>query len=160
MIDPEAILNNRNSLKHEVFSALAEALNKPKKPWCFAKERPTTVFSICLNSFISLYEKQTGMRYSFQQKDAGCLNSLIKKLYSIAKNTADEQIIHAFEFLMQKLPSWYLEHGFSLCVINSKFNEIIAEIKKNGTDKKGKISDSYKHKVFSTLYASRHEQDV
>lgn len=128
---------------------MATALGLPCPAWSSAGT--SRVYSKCRNLFAELYEKHTGMDYSWQAKDAGCLNNIINKLYGIAKSTEDDSIIYGFEYLLRHLPSWYLERGLSLCVLNSKFNEIIAEIKKHGTGKKGKVSTEYKQRIFDDL---------
>ena len=144
-MNPEKILYRKSATKAELRRALAQALGVP----CPSFVKPTAnVHTACRRAFVEVYERHTGMDYSWQAKDAGCLNGIIKKLYSIAKNTDDRQIIHAFEYLVSHLPGWYLEHGLSLCVVNAKFNEIIAEIKKHG---KGNVSDSYKRGILEDL---------
>ncbi|MBC6425210.1 MAG: hypothetical protein GDA51_01800 [Ekhidna sp.] len=128
-IDPLKILYRKSSSKAELFRALAEALQVPCPAWGHPK---ATVFARCRLFFLERYEAHTGVEYAWAAKDAGCLQSIVKKIYGIAKEREDDHIVSAFEYLISRLPSWYVAHGFSLCVINSKFNEIISEIK-NGS---------------------------
>ena len=146
MICPEKILNRKSASKAELREALATALGLPCPEWA---KPANQVYATCRSLFAEMYEKHTGMDYSWQAKDAGCLNSIIKKIYGIAKSTEDGSIIYGFEYMLRHLPAWYLEKGLSLCVLNSKFNEIISEIK-NGS-KQGKVSTDYKQRIFDDL---------
>ena len=141
------ILNRKSATKQQLREALAELLGV-EVPF-FAQEAPT-VFSRCRQFFMEKYQLDTEVDYSWSAKDAGCLSQIIKKLYGISKNTDDESVINSFEYLIIHLPSWYADNGYSLCVINGKFNEIIKAIKNNEKQRNG-ISIDYKAKIIRDL---------
>ena len=66
-----------------------------------------------------------------QLAQLGLLKSIIKKIEKLRKNETDS-IVELFKFICLKLPEWYKDKD--LPIIDSKFNEIIEQIKiqKNG----------------------------
>ena len=148
-MSPEKILHKKGATKRELRAALAEALGVS----CPDFEHPVqTTFNSCKNLFEGYYEQKTGLDYSWSAKDSGSLSQILKKLHGIAKQKHEYALIMSFEYLLQHLPQWYVEKGLSLAVINSKFNEIISEIK-NGQSgsQKSSISDSYKAGILRDL---------
>lgn len=123
------VLNSRRSSKEELRSALAFAMGvAPPPPKEAAKEKST--FSQCKDIFHGSYENYTGVPYVFLAKDGIALSGIIKKIEDLDSSN----VAGTFIALLQNLPEWYKRNAFSLPVINSKFNEIIASIsKKTGT---------------------------
>ena len=87
----------------------------------------------CRNLFAQAYEVATGNTYRFAAKDYKAIAALVGKVTdaTTAKNpyAGREEIERAFIWLLKHLPRWYRESGFSACIINGKFNEIVAAIK-------------------------------
>lgn len=117
------ILNSRRSSKEELREALAWALDAPLPPKGGAKE--PGAFNACKSAFYTEYRKTTGVAYNFGVKDGVALAGIIKKIEAL-----DAPALITFTALVQNLPDWYKKNAFSLPVINSKFNEIIASIAK------------------------------
>ncbi len=92
--------------------------------------------------FMDFYKFKSGTEYYWTGKDANQLNLLTNKLKKkIEESEQDitcENIIHIFGILLKKLPKWYIENGLTPAIINSKFNEIVIQIKnkqQNGKEK-------------------------
>ncbi len=149
MTGPEKILNRKSASKAELRQALAHALGVACPEW---GKTSVTVHSRCREVFLKAFEKHTGIAYPWQAKDAQCLNRIIKKLYGVAKveHPGDEDIVHWFDSVIRHLPQWYIDR-LSVCKIDGSFPEIIAEISKHGTDKKGNISAQYKQRILDDL---------
>lgn len=85
--------------------------------------------------YLNWYKEKEETDYYFAAKDAGALSQLIKKLKFAVKakdgnNEPDEeQLKEAFKYVLNHLPKWFLENDSSLTIINSKFNQIIKQIK-------------------------------
>lgn len=121
------ILNSKKSSKELIREALAWALNVPIDKGC---SREPSVFNQCKLVFSSEYRRVTGVPYVFGVKEGVALAGIIKKIEELG----DVNVINTFTALVQHLPEWYKKNAFSIPVINSKFNEIIASIsKKTGT---------------------------
>lgn len=144
------ILNRPKSSKEQLRSALASALGVEYKP--VAKECGASVFNDCRSLFMRFYNTETGLVYSFSGQDGKALKELISKVQSIINFPAtDEIVVNTFGLLLEKLPEWYRRNAFSLTVINKKFNEIVASIKKSNERGQGNISDGYKQKLIDDL---------
>lgn len=68
------------------------------------------------------------------------LKDLLGKFRKINPNGSEEDIVLMFEYFCRNLPDWFKDKD--LPVLNSKFNEIITQIKtqKNGITKKSKFN--------------------
>ena len=130
MIDPYKILSKRRARKEELRAALAQALGEPVPTWAEVDE---SLVARCRNLFAQAYEVATGNTYRFAAKDYKAIAALVGKVTdaTTAKNpyAGREEIERAFIWLLKHLPRWYRESGFSACIINGKFNEIVAAIK-------------------------------
>ena len=118
------ILNSARSSKEQLREALAWTLGAPQPPKWGAKE--PGVFNECKSVFSAEYRKTAGVPYVFGVKDGVALASIIKKLEAMG----EANIPGAFAVIVQNLPEWYRKNAFSIPVINSKLNEIIASISK------------------------------
>jgi hypothetical protein len=151
LVTAKNILNNRTSTKEELREALAFAVGVPYKE---KYKKQVTAFTVCRDFFCEEYTKYSGIRYSFGAKDGKSLANLLKKIEKIVDNPLDDQIIiNAFKVTIQRLPDWYRQNGFSLSVIDSKFNEIVSAIKKNGKQQSTAVTEDYKQRVIDDLLA-------
>lgn len=137
--DPYKILHKRNATKKELRAALADILRVPVPTWAEVDESLT---SRCRTLFGMAYRTSTGQTYHFQAKDYKALAELTGKVADATAektpNATDGDIENAFIYFLKHLPPWYKGAGFSACIINSKFNEIIAQMKNgNGKTKQG-----------------------
>lgn len=122
------ILNSKSSSKNDLREALAFALGVPVPE---LKDKTISLFTLCKLAFMNEYNKYTGLDYYFGAKDGFALSQLLKKFEKIDP----ENIEKLFLAYVQNLPDWYKKNGFSLTVINSKYNDIIAQIiKKTGAN--------------------------
>lgn len=128
--DQLKVLNNKKASKEQLRAALAASLGVEYEPQ--TKEKQESVFTKCRRAFLNQYNKQTGLIYSFGAKDGKALKDIIEKITDQTTSASDDEIVITFEALIQNLPEWYIENAFSLTVINGKFNEIVASIRKNG----------------------------
>lgn len=91
--------------------------------------------------FISFYKGAKGVEYVWSAKDATHLNLLIGKIESLiniseAKNTGTVEEIFKHILLKIKDVDKFVWSNLTISLINSKFNEIVANIKKpKGTSK-------------------------
>jgi hypothetical protein len=128
------ILNSTGAGKADLRQALSFALGV--KPVGAGKEK--TAFTECKGIFLDTYQAHTSAGYYFAAKDAGALGQIMVKIEHMNDSDEADLTKATFEALMKNLPKWYRDNAFSLAVINSKFNEIVAEIRK----KDGKASNA------------------
>lgn len=81
-------------------------------------------------NFIATYQEKTGMPFFWDGKCAKHLKEIIPKLEGGANSKEPEQVLVFWQILLDNLPNWYFNNGFSPAVINSKFNEIVKQIHK------------------------------
>lgn len=141
-------LNNPNASKEQLREALAASLDVTYER--ISKGKETTLFTKYRDTFLEAYKKHTGFDYSFEAKDGKALASIINKIGKIENVQNDLEKLDSFNVLIYYLPDWYKQNAFSLTVINNKFNEIVASIKKNGRKQTG-ITDNYKARVLNDL---------
>lgn len=85
---------------------------------------------------IEYWLKEFHKGWTFTGQHGKCVKSIITKIKEVLKkgvgDTSDEKILESFKAICTNLPEWYKDKD--LAIINSKFNEIITEIKnsKNG----------------------------
>lgn len=99
--------------------ALAWEQNQPK-----VEKSKDPVYPLCVDYWL----KQFHPGFLFGGVQGKALQSLINKIRSISTNPTDETVVATFQKLCQRLPEWYKDKD--LPVIDSKFNEIVAEIQK------------------------------
>lgn len=140
-------LNSPKASKEQLREALAASLGVVyERP---SKEKAVTVFTQCRDVFLEAYKEHTKIDYSFAAMDGRALSQLIEKVKGIVQFPTDEAVVATFRLLILKLPDWFKANAFSLVIINNKFNEIVASIRKNG-GKQG-ITDDYKARVLNDL---------
>jgi hypothetical protein len=92
-----------------------------------------TSYQLCVDFWLKEFHPD----FTFNATAGNKLKSIIKKFETLLKNNGKEitenTIFESFKIMCQKLPEWYKNKDLS--VIDSKFNEIIQEIK-NGTNSK------------------------
>lgn len=154
------ILKNPKSSKAKLREALAFALGVEYVQEN-TTERKQGVFTRCMKEFCDAYQNYSGLPYVFSPKDGKALKELIEKVKMIGSPncTSDETVVSTFVMLILKLPEWYKKNNFSLPVVNSKFNEIIASIKQNGNEQSG-ISNDYKNRVAERIRARSTKRDT
>lgn len=141
---PIDVLNKNNATKAQLRAALAEALGVPYTDTDSQKGEDNAAFKPCLNAFLERYKQVTKLDYTIAAKDGKALKSIISKINMITK-TGDTT--GTFTYLVKHLPKWYIDNGFSLVIIDNKFNEIIASIKASK-----RISDGYKQQIVGDLF--------
>ena len=155
MTDPVKTLHKRSATRDELRAALASALGLPLPTWAAADD---DLNARCRSLFAWAYNVATGTTYRFQAKDYKALDALVNKITTAAteKNpgATPGDIERAFTWFLKNLPEWYRGAGFSACILNSKFNEIIAAIKNESKKpKKGGsgVSAGYAEQVLRDL---------
>lgn len=145
------ILRNSGSQKEDLRKALAFALDVE---YIHKAEKPKSIFEECRSVFLEAYRKEVGVVYQYNYgKDGASLKQIIVKIEGMNHSDDADLIKATFQSLISNLPGWYRTHAFSLATINSKFNEIVAEIRKHDKKDNHGISDSYKAKILNDLHA-------
>lgn len=90
------------------------------------------VFKNCVEIYFEKYKTQVGITPSMTPAKGAALKQLIAKIEKTIWQNGSEappgKVIDAFRALLEKLPSWYAVK-LDISVINSKYDEIIAEIR-------------------------------
>lgn len=130
------VLNNTiNNTINSIGSAGTSAVDK-------------SVFNHCRNYWLA----QVHEGWHFNAIQGTALHDIISKLKASIKKSGDQvtdkKIITAFEVMMQALPEWFQDK--ELNVINSKYNEIVTQIKnsKNGTTNNPR-ANAYANSIFA-----------
>ena len=98
----------------------------------------------CVAHFMDKYQLETGVKYSFEGKDGKALKAILVK---IEKIKGDGDTLELFKQIVDNLPKWDKENGFSLTSINSRFNVIISNI-----TKQKKVSDGFKKQIINDIF--------
>lgn len=141
------LLNDRKASRDELRRAIAFLLGMPYQT--ASKQDGKTLFKQCSETFGQVYKEHTGVDYFFAQRDGIALSEILKKIGAMTDTGSDDEVATTFSALLLNLPEWYKKNAFSLRVINSKFNEIVASIRNEG--KKG-VTDSFKRQTISDLF--------
>lgn len=94
--------------------------------------KKSTVYS----DIVDYWLKEFHIGWTFTAMHGKSINSIISKIKSVQKDqkkeTTDGSILESFKLICENLPDWYKDKD--LPILNSKFNEIMTEIKnrKNG----------------------------
>lgn len=107
------------------------------------------------------------MEYFFSPKDAGGLKKIESKMIHLCKaknegkTVTDEKLADAFEYLLTHIKSKFVLENFSISIIDSKWNEIVNEVKngKNGSSRDDKLSHEIAagNRKIDELYASKQD---
>jgi hypothetical protein len=108
-----------------------------------------SIFKACKAIWMDAYREYTGADYYFGGKDAGSLAGLIRKIEHAGAEA--DLVVATFGSLVTHLPKWYRENAYSLSVVNGKYNEIVAEIRKKGHGKENGISQDYIRRQLDAL---------
>lgn len=85
--------------------------------------------------FTETYQRKKSIPFAWDGKSGKHLNELISKIKFTTGEKSDESVLDFWKALLENMPDWYLNNGFTPAVINSKFNELIGKIHKpNGTN--------------------------
>jgi len=79
-------------------------------------------------AFMEAYQNQTGTEFYWAAKESTHCKQLAAKIVHRTGETDDQKTLEAFKYILNHLPKWYREN-LTITLINSKFNELIAEIK-------------------------------
>lgn len=90
---------------------------------------------------VDFWLKELRIGWFFDGTSGKHLNQLLDKLKKIKPDSDDNDIFLAFKYFCLNLPEWFKDKD--LPVLNSKFNEIITQIKnnKNGNSKNSKFNN-------------------
>jgi len=94
-------------------------------------EKTPALFSNMKNVFLEYYQETKTLEYYFTGKCAGALKQLTNKLKKIcsAEKQSDEDILKAFKYMLDNITDAWILDNLELTTINSKFNQIISQIK-------------------------------
>lgn len=143
-------LTNPKASKEQLREALAASLGVEYE--ARTKEKAVTLFVKCRDIFMNEYKRQTNVDYSFEAKDGKALTLIINKIGKLENVQSDLDKLNSFNALIYYLPDWYKQNAFSLTVINNKFNEIIASIRKNG-NREQQVTSDFKDRVAARIRA-------
>lgn len=134
---------NSADIKQEVtFTEKPKEIIKEKKYSAEKKESP--FYEECKNIFLEFYESNN-QKYIWKPIDNKALGGLIQQIKITLNKTnginpSSQEIKDLIKILLNKLPEWYKNNANSVAVINSKYNDIINQIKNDR--KKQPISSS------------------
>ena len=142
--------------------------NKPITKTC-----ETSSHTILKNYFLEFFKKRNDTPFfNWSGKDAMALNQLIKKMTKLHEekklDISPPAIENSIKIMINQITdTWILDH-ISIPILNSKFSEIISNIKaqKNGiksanskTTNQSGVSDDYKRDVANRILGNKvHEQ--
>lgn len=96
--------------------------------------------------FESHFRETFGSDYYWTVKDAGAMSQLLRKLKFQREqkqmDVTDESVLYALQYLLSSIREGWIFENFSVTNINSKFNEIISQVKsiRNGNNRNGYTS--------------------
>jgi hypothetical protein len=102
-------------------------------------------------SIVDFWLKTVHPGWTFSAQHGKEINSIVSKIKTVqktaGKETSDESVYESFVLICENLPEWYKDKDLS--IINSKFNEILTDVKNS---RNGKSSTTKQHS--SELYRS------
>lgn len=134
-------------------SAFCRELLKQKKP-----AKGASIGARAAETWKKVYPELTGAEYYWTAQDAQAMKLLIKKITSKLKEQnnliEDNLIITSIEQYVRKVyqlnDKWYNDH-FNVSLLNSHFNQLYLRLRKNKTNGKSGITESYKQSVLNDL---------
>lgn len=93
------------------------------------EDKPHSDYNLCLDFWL----KEFHIGWTFTGQNGKELKSIIKKIEKVLKDSENKStVLNTFKLFCEKLPLWFKDKDLS--ILNSKFNEIIEQIKnlKNG----------------------------
>lgn len=123
-----------------------------------SKEEETIVFNELKTVWLDFYKNKTDLPAYFSGKDAGSISQITRKIQTSilasGKELTDKTIVDSFRYILNHLPPWYLQHGLSIAIINSKYDELIAGIKQRSA-----TSDDQIERELITSLAERYRDE-
>lgn len=123
-------------------SILEDNLEVFKKPLVVDGKKESNVYKKCVDFWLKEFHPD----WTFDAVQGKSLKSIITKIKKLQEKTGkvvtDELIIEVFQIICKKLPEWYQNKDLQL--INSKFNEIITEIKNGNKSNKSKPESKFR----------------
>lgn len=158
---PEA--ENLSEIIKETFDMQREEKSMTEKKPRKSRKKPESEFTIGYKMrlvFEEDYRSKFQTSYYFEKRDFPALKNLRDKLSFKLRaanlTDTDEDILENFKTFLAKINNtWVLEH-FTPCIINSKFNELVAQIKtnSNGNGKQKGCSDEELARIIKEGFAS------
>ena len=100
------------------------------------------LYASCLDAYqvwCKVHDKEFDWN-GLQGKSLKSLLAKIKKSFEdkFKQDAKDDDLINGFRLILNHLPEWYKTNAFSIAVINSKYSEIISQIKNGQSSSKNK----------------------
>lgn len=101
------------------------------------------LLTVARELFERFYEQFYGEAYYWTAKDSSAINTLLEKIKHArirkGMGVAQSELVQAFQLFLESITDKWILENFSISVINSKYNEIVAQAKaKNGKQKTDK----------------------
>ena len=144
---------NSNALKEskEKKSKVKKIKEKESKDTPAPEKPGAGYFTLLRNTFMQEYQEQKQTPYYFSGKDAGALKELEKKMLHTFKSFNEpptpEKMVKYMRLLVSQKQNEFVADNLTLSIINMKYNEIIAGIKKQSTSS----TDALKAEVLSRI---------
>ena len=133
--------------KNFISRGLIEVANTPpnttgntevKKKKTTRKVNPDNLNSVARSIFEEKFEKLFGEQYYWAAKDSGNMTRLLKKISfrreSRGMGTSDEELQDALRSFLDFIKSDFVLENFTVSIINSQYNQIIANAGKKRTN--------------------------
>lgn len=99
------------------------------------KSEPKAINVKARTLFCDYFKETYGSDYYWTAKDSGAMSQLLKKLRFQREqkqmDISDESLLYALQYLLSSIKEGWIFENFSVTNINSKFNEIVSQAKKN-----------------------------
>jgi len=112
-------------------------------------------------AYLEFYRNKTGLPYYWTGKDGKHLSELVKKIYfmfqEMQKIPDDDSVLSNFQMLLENIKDSWILQNLSVAIINSKFNEIVSNIKNGHNEQNSKtgrfsISPEYERSIYQRLH--------
>ncbi|MDR0384527.1 MAG: hypothetical protein LBH60_00445 [Prevotellaceae bacterium] len=125
-------LSNNNSINRD-----ADNITPPERG---RVDKSTKLNNSARIVFETHFLETFGSEYYWTAKDAGNMRKLIEKLKFQREKKGlendDDNVLYALKVFLESIRDGWIFENFSVPNINSKFNEIISNAKKNGTNRR------------------------
>ena len=122
----------QTELPLDVLSVAAPKAEKPKRPKKKA-EKPTSIITLARQVFETYFNETYNDVYYWTAKDAGNMSQLLQKLKFQREqkqmDLSDDSVLYALQYLLSSIREGWIFENFSVANINSKFNEIVSQVK-------------------------------
>lgn len=93
------------------------------------------IFSHAKTIFMNHYRQMYEQAYYWEAKDAFALTQVLKKMIFVCRNknpnVTENEVVNAFRILIESIQDRWIINNFSMSIINSKFNELIAHARQS-----------------------------